>query len=157
MFFSQGCWAKLEDGNRLVISDECRLVIKEVAFIQEGWKDKRLEFPRGCSFHAGDGEFRGGYLGTGVGEVRVADRSSGTAWTLSFDADSRHVVLTRASGGGLACVNCALASEDEIEAFVKVRIREREQLMSNRLELAFLVMPAGEEAREKQADAGGIR
>ena len=167
MFFSQGCWAKIEDGRRLIISDDCRLMIDEVAYIQEGWKDKRLEFPRGSSFHAGDLELTGGYLAGDIADVLVTDKSAGTVWTLSFAAESRQVVLARAGGGGLECVNSALVPDSEIEispvgmrdieTFVKVNIRDREQILSNRMGLAFLVLAKRDKAPEIHAGAGGVR
>jgi beta-lactamase regulating signal transducer with metallopeptidase domain len=164
----QGCWAKLEGGNRLLLADDCRLLIDGVAYIQEGWKEKSLEFPDGSSFLAGGGELTRGYLvDERLSEIVVCGRTARPEWRLRFDPESSRVVMKKEPGGqsySLECVNRYMIPDygagkyklktNNVATFVMVDIRDREQIFSNRLGMAFVVLALASEAPANQSGAG---
>jgi beta-lactamase regulating signal transducer with metallopeptidase domain len=163
----QGYWVKLEEGGRLLLSDDCRLLIDGIALFQEGWKDTSLEFPSGSSFRSGIGKLAVGYLGEQCSEIVVFGNGGEPEWRLRFEPECRRVVLKKEAGAQrtrLECVNqeiipdCSYgeSSAGKIETYVKVDIRNREQIFSNRLGMSFVILALREDAPENHSGTGSF-
>ena len=171
--FEDGCWAKLESTNRLLISDSYKLLIVGVASFQEEWKGKSLDLPEECSFHFNGDPLPHGYLNEGTSLIRIQDASLGRSWLIYPDAQKRQVVLMQApsaDSAGLICAAGFFGRVPGMDAFAgragaaepcfTINIGSRGHILSSNSGIRFEVFvrdDGGSEIKEGElTDLGGL-